>query len=68
MQVEIRIDQDRCMGIGACVALAPAAVVIGDEGVAEPTGALVDEALGRELCDACPSGALAIAHPTPPES
>ncbi len=56
------------MGIGACVALAPAAVVIGDEGVAEPTGALVDEALGRELCDACPSGALAIAHPTPPES
>lgn len=48
------------MGIGECVARAPGAVAIGDEGVAVTTGALVDAALGAELCDACPSGALSV--------
>jgi ferredoxin len=61
-QVEIRIDDTVCMGIGVCVETEPEAVRLGDDGVSRPVPHYRlsrDRALN--LCQGCPSGAISIA-------
>jgi ferredoxin len=62
MKVHIVIDPATCVGIGKCEEIAEEAVELGDDGVSHPTGIAVDEAVARELCEGCPTGAISIAE------
>jgi ferredoxin len=60
-RLEIEIDQERCMGSGNCVFLAPDTFDLGDEGyavVVDP-GA-TDETRLRATAEGCPVGAITL--------
>jgi ferredoxin len=59
--VEIRIDEERCMGSGNCVFWAPATFDVGDDNVAvvvDPEGDPPDKV--RNAADACPTQAIVL--------
>ena len=58
MKVFITIDPDTC--VGKCEEIAEEAVELGDDGISHVTGVAVDIDVARELCDGCPTGAIAI--------
>jgi len=59
--VEIRIDEQRCMGSGNCAFWAPATFDVGDDNVAyvlDPEGDSEDKV--RNAVDGCPTQAIII--------
>jgi ferredoxin len=59
--IAIEIDENRCVGIGACVEAEPDAVTLDDDAISRPVrGARLTRARARALCDLCPSGAISI--------
>jgi ferredoxin len=60
-RLEIEIDQERCMGSGNCVFLAPDTFDLGDEGhavVLDPEA--TDETRLRATAEGCPVGAITL--------
>jgi ferredoxin len=64
--VEVRIDDDVCIGGGQCELLAPEAFEVGDDGLGRvlPPG-LVPRARALEIIDRCPSGAVSLVEAAP---
>ncbi len=60
--VEVVVDDEVCIGIGACVAVEPQVFELRDDGVAHvrPRHGL-PRAWAEQVCQGCPSGALRIA-------
>ncbi|HYF45658.1 MAG TPA: ferredoxin [Acidimicrobiales bacterium] len=59
--MEIRIDEQRCMGSGNCAFWAPATFDVGDDNVAyvlDPEGDPADKV--RNAVDGCPTQAITI--------
>ena len=61
MLVHVIVDPDACIGSAECVALDPEAIELDEHGTARLLLAELDEQRAKELCDACPTGALSIA-------
>lgn len=51
------VNEDLCIGCGACVATCPEAFVINDAGKAEATGPADDAAIDEAVAS-CPAGAI----------
>jgi ferredoxin len=63
--VGIAIDLERCVGIGACLELEPAAVEFDDEGFSQPrSGVLLPRERALVLRRSCPSAAISIVEPS----
>lgn len=59
--VGVAIDIERCVGIGACIALEPGAVDFDDEGFSRPRpGVRLPRERALVLQESCPSSAIAI--------
>jgi ferredoxin len=59
--VEVAVDPDVCIGIGACVAAEPDAFVLGDDGVTSVVpGVLLPRDRAEQVLAGCPSGAISI--------
>ena len=63
MQVRVIVDPDACIGSAECVALDPEAVKLDEQGTAQMLLPELEEERARQLCDACPTGALSITGP-----
>lgn len=60
--MKIKIDKNKCIGCGTCVAIAPKSFKLGDDGksqVIEPPKD--DEAMIRNAVDSCPVVAIELA-------
>ena len=60
---KVKLNQDMCIGCGACQALVPDVFEINDEGVAEVIVEVVPENLEEEVKDAsesCPVNAIEV--------
>ncbi len=57
------VDSDACIGSAECVALDPDAVKLDEHGTAQILLPELEEERARELCAACPTGALSLAGP-----
>jgi ferredoxin len=60
MLVRVTVDPDACIGSAECVALDPEAIELDEHGTARLLIADLDEERAKELCDACPVGALSL--------
>ena len=61
--MKVKVNQDACIGCGACCSICDSVFEIGDEGLSEVKTEEVNEYLQeavREACDACPTGAIEI--------
>ncbi|NIM05852.1 MAG: ferredoxin [Armatimonadetes bacterium] len=59
--MKIMIDRDKCVGAGACVAIAPEVFQLDDDDksvVIDPEGAPIEDA--QEAADRCPAGAISV--------
>ncbi len=63
MAVHLNIDPDSCIGSGECVALDPDAMELDEQGTAHVRISELEERRAKDICDACPVGALSIAVP-----
>ena len=64
-QVAVVVDEDTCIGIGACVAAEPMTFELGDDGVSRVLpGRLLPRDRAERVCRRCPSEALSIARPS----
>lgn len=62
-EVAVVVDEDTCIGIGACVAAEPLTFELGDNGVSRVLpGRLLPRERAEQVCSGCPSGALSIAN------
>ncbi len=62
MLVQLIVDPDACIGSGECVALDPDAIELDAQGIAEVIVPELEEERAKELCEACPVGAISIAR------
>jgi len=53
---KIKIDQNVCIGCGACAGCYPDDIKVGDNGLAEPVHGEADE----EAVNVCPVGAISV--------
>lgn len=60
MLVHVTVDPDACIGSAECVAVDPEAIELDEHGTARLLIAELDEERAKELCDACPVGALSL--------
>jgi ferredoxin len=60
MLVHVTVDPDACIGSAECVAVDPEAIELDEHGTARLLIAELDEDRAKELCDACPVGALSL--------
>jgi ferredoxin len=60
MLVHVTVDPDACIGSAECVAVDPEAIELDEHGTARLLVADLDEERAKELCDACPVGALSL--------
>jgi ferredoxin len=60
MLVRVTVDPDACIGSAECVALDPEAIELDEHGTARLLIADLEEERAKELCDACPVGALSL--------
>jgi len=59
--MKIKVDKNKCIGCGTCVAVAPKSFRLGDEGKAEPIEPPGDgEEKIKEAAEGCPVGAIEI--------
>lgn len=61
--MKVKVNQDACIGCGACCSICDSVFEIGDEGLSEVKTEEVKEDLQqavREAFDACPTGAIEI--------
>ena len=58
--MEVKVNQETCIGCGMCVNTAPSVFRMGTDGKAEVCGrpSSEDEAVTREAVDACPVTAI----------
>ena len=62
MSVRLIVDPDLCIGSAECVGLDPEAVELDEHGTARIIVPELDEERARQICDACPVGALTVAE------
>lgn len=55
---KVVIDADLCIGCGACTGVAADSFILNDEGKAEFTGTISDEASVQVAIDGCPVQAI----------
>ncbi len=56
----IKVDENSCIGCGACVAIAPETFEFDEKGLSKPIeGAAVTDA-AKEACGSCPVGAISV--------
>jgi ferredoxin len=60
MLVQLIVDPDACIGSGECVALAPEAIELDGQGIADVIVSEIEEERAKLLCDTCPVGALSM--------
>jgi ferredoxin len=60
MLVHVTVDPDACIGSAECIAVDPEAIELDEHGTARLLVAELDEERAKELCDACPVGALSL--------
>ena len=61
MAFKIEVDQDACVGCGACEAAAPEVFALNDDGKAEPKKAEVEnDSEAQEGAEACPVSCITI--------
>ena len=60
MLVHVTVDPDACIGSAECVAVDPEAIELDEHGTARLLIAELEEERAKELCDACPVGALSL--------
>lgn len=61
--MKIKVDEEKCIGCGTCVVIAPKSFKLTDDGkaeVIEPPGD--DEATIKEAVDSCPVDAIELAN------
>lgn len=58
MAKKVTVNKDACVGCGACTAIAPDVLTIGDDGIAEPIVAETDDAAVEDAAASCPVGAI----------
>jgi ferredoxin len=59
--VQVRVDENVCIGIGVCVESEPEAFLLGDDGVAHVLpGTALTRDRAEQVCRGCPSGAITI--------
>jgi len=59
--MSINVDQEKCIGCGACVAIAPATFKINDNGKSEVINEKGDsEDVIKQAADSCPVQAISI--------
>ena len=63
MPVSLIVDPDTCIGSGECVSVDPEAVELDEHGTAHILVSELDENRARNICDACPVGALTVVEP-----
>ena len=63
MFLSVTVDPDACIGSAECVALDPEAVKLDEHGTAQVLLPELEAERARQLCDACPTGALSITNP-----
>jgi ferredoxin len=62
--VQLRVDENVCIGIGVCVESVPEAFLLGDDGVAHVLpGKELPRVRAEQICRECPSGAITIVEP-----
>lgn len=61
MAKKVTVKKDLCVGCGACTAVAPDVLTIGDDGLAEAIVAEVeDTAAAEDAAASCPVGAIEV--------
>jgi ferredoxin len=62
--VQVRVDENVCIGIGVCVESEPETFLLGDDGVAHVlSGKSLSRERAEQVCRGCPSGAITIVEP-----
>ncbi len=59
--MKIKVNDDACIGCGACVAIAPEVFEINDEGLSSVKSEEVNDEnrdVAREAMESCPTGAI----------
>lgn len=57
--MKVKIDKEKCIGCGTCVAIAPKSFELADDGKAQPLEPLKDtEEKIKEAVDSCPVSAI----------
>ncbi len=63
----IKVDEQTCLGCGACLGIAPEAFEMNEKGLSVPIeGAEVTDSV-REAAGACPVGAISVEEAEPAE-
>ena len=60
MLVHLIVDPDSCIGSAECVAVDPDAVELDEHGTARILASELEEERAKDICDACPVGAISI--------
>lgn len=61
--MKVKIDKNKCIGCGTCVAIAPKSFKLGDDGKAQPIEPSGDEEkIIKEAVDSCPVQAIELAE------
>jgi len=58
--VEVSVDEEKCIGCGACVSICPDVFEIGDNGKSHPKVKETNEECAEDARDACPVGAIVV--------
>ena len=64
MVIRVRVDKDKCIACGACVAIAPEIFEFAEDGKSEAKIEVIEEPnlieKAKEARDACPTGAIIV--------
>lgn len=59
--MKVKIDEEKCIGCGACVALAPRSFELGEDGKSKPVDPPGDDKETiKNAAESCPVGAISI--------
>lgn len=60
MEYEVEVDEDTCIGCGACVAICPDVYEMNDNGKSVAKTKKTDKECAKEASDSCPVSAIKI--------
>lgn len=61
--MKVKVNQDACIGCGACAAICPEVFELNDEGISiakQEEVPTVQEEMARDAADSCPTGAIEV--------
>ncbi len=59
-KVKVTVDDDVCIGCGACVSTAPGCFELNEQGKSTPTGKCDDIKAAKKAADECPVDAIEV--------